>query len=485
MTQLILENHYSRLLTKDEHLIGFLWKKLRFRDRNYFHSRLYKQKKWDGFHNFFSKETGKFLTGILPEVQLVLQHFKVQYETIDNREMVKWRVPKIDDQFLNFWLSEYNANVSQEERQLDFTLRDFQPDLVNGLLDNHRGLVVAPTGTGKTAVLISMVKCLPKHCPTLIMSNRRGLSADHYQDLLNWGVADVGRMYDKFHEPNWITCATWQSAEKLGKLLPKIRCLIVDEVHEMMSKGPRKIYNKLEGASVRVGISGTPFKFDGADKTQKWLTKGYFGPPFKIKSAEGGILTVKEAQEKDMLALCKATFWPVNTPMLPYAVYMDAVTQGIAESYDFHKIVTGLVKTLKGRTLILVERLAHGDILNNMIPGSLWVQGKDDLDTRREVVNKLKFAENCVAIATSGIFSAGVNVFCHNFCNAAGGQADHQIIQRIGRGLRPADDKDILNYHDFYFHINEYLEDHSKRRIKILKKQGHEVTIKEQIDFPC
>ena len=69
--------------------------------------------------------------------------------------------------------------------------------------------------------------------------------------------------------------------------------------------------------------------------------------------------------------------------------------------------------------------------------------------------------------------------FCHNLINAAGGQADHMIIQRMGRGLRTADDKDILKYFDFLFKTNKYLEKHSEKRIKILKKEGHEVTVEK------
>ena len=61
--------------------------------------------------------------------------------------------------------------------------------------------------------------------------------------------------------------------------------------------------------------------------------------------------------------------------------------------------------------------------------------------------------------------------------NAAGGQADHHIIQRVGRGLRTADDKEILDYHDFMFHNNEYLLEHSKKRVKILRGEGHDVTV--------
>ena len=75
----------------------------------------------------------------------------------------------------------------------------------------------------------------------------------------------------------------------------------------------------------------------------------------------------------------------------------------------------------------------------------------------------------------------GFYVFLHNLINAAGGQADHLIILRMGRGLRTADDKEVLNYYDFVFEINDYLESHSKKRIKILKQQGHTIEIKDYL----
>jgi superfamily II DNA or RNA helicase len=123
--------------------------------------------------------------------------------------------------------------------------------------------------------------------------------------------------------------------------------------------------------------------------------------------------------------------------------------------------------------------VAHGDMLHNLLPGSFWIQGKDDEKTRKEVIEKLQKEENCVGIATQQILNTGINVFIHNLINAAGGQADHLIIQRMGRGLRVSEDKEILNYIDFFFEINDYLEKHSKKRIKILEEQGHKVEVKE------
>jgi superfamily II DNA or RNA helicase len=76
-----------------------------------------------------------------------------------------------------------------------------------------------------------------------------------------------------------------------------------------------------------------------------------------------------------------------------------------------------------------------------------------------------------------------LSVHLHNLINAAGGQAEHVIIQRFGRGLRVADDKELLNYYDFVFEINEYLYTHSQRRIRILEHEGHNIEIKKSLDF--
>jgi superfamily II DNA or RNA helicase len=333
--------------------------------------------------------------------------------------------------------------------------------------------------THNTNIMLSILKALPENCPTLILANKKSLVEQNYEEMIKFGFKNVGRLYGNYKNPDIFTCATVQSLHKMEPLLDKIKVIVVDEIHENMSKQPKKFLNKMKSCSVRAAVSATPFKFGGKDLCQKWLVKGYFGPILKSKSA-GGVLTTKHLQERGTLSKSICTFYPVREPDLKYEVYMDAVTRGIAENWQFHEMVVKLSNSLDGRTLILVDRIAHGDMLSSMIPDALWVQGKDDLETRKFVIEKLKTSkERVVGIATQQIFNAGINVKTHNVINAAGGQADHQIIQRVGRGLRTADDKDILNYYDFIFYNNEYLFNHSKKRLKILKKEGHEIIIKE------
>lgn len=469
-----IENDFSHFLSDNLQIKHELWDRLRFRDKNYFHNRAYKMRKWDGFINFFNIDTGKFLSGLLPEVYAVLKHFNCDYTIEDKRTKTPFAFQNIDKNFLNQWLPKDFSPVE---------LHDYQVELINKVTKHRRGIIFAPTSAGKTFIMLGILKTLPVGTPTLVLQNRVSLAQQNYDEICTWGFPNVGSLWGGSCKPNVITVASVQSVAKIEKLLPKFKVLIVDEIHDMMSALPKSVYRRMKAADVRVAVSATPFKFGGKDAVQKFYVRGFFGPILKVDSAKGGVLTTNELQERGILSSSKCIFYPIREPQIPHDIYIDAVTRGIAESYYFHRVVTRLAKMQKGRTLILVDRVAHGDALHNLLPGSLWVQGKDNQKTRKEVVQKLqKSQEDTIAIATQQIFNTGINVYVHNLINAAGGQADHLIIQRMGRGLRTAKDKEGLNYYDFIFEINDYLEEHSNKRIKILKQEGHNIEIKE-IDF--
>ena len=85
MNKLIIKNDISQLLLDNLTLqIGF-WKALRFRANNYFFNPAYKKRHWDGFVDFFSKKTGKFGTGLLPEVIKGLNRLHLKVEIDDQR----------------------------------------------------------------------------------------------------------------------------------------------------------------------------------------------------------------------------------------------------------------------------------------------------------------------------------------------------------------------------------------------------------------
>lgn len=476
-TVLKVDNVNSYLITEDAELKDLLHEKMRFRPKDFWASTAYKMKKWDGYKDFFDDKSGKFLTGLLPEVQAALRVKKKEYTLVDLRNQFEWLHQSVDDQFLNNWLPDGTDPI---------TLHDYQPDLANQCFKYNRGIVTAPTGSGKTFILVSILKSLPPKTPTLFLTKNSGLVHQNWEEMKKWGVENLGRWYDKFKEMNYVMCATVhpKTFESLAKLLPKFKVLLVDEVHECMSDVPMSAYRKMKSASVRIGFSATAFRYEKKkiDDIHKWHVKGFFGPLFKTTTTETGILTTKDLQDRGILSSSDCSFYLVTRPDLKHEPYQDAVKLGIQQNFHFHDTVAKLAKSCPGRTLIVVERIEQGQYLQQLIPGSVFIQGNNKLSEREPVINALKKGEQFCGIVMRQIITAGINVKIHDLINAAGGDSAHNVIQLIGRGLRPADDKDRLRYHDFLFMINDYLQKHSEWRMEVLEKEGHTVTLKEAID---
>ena len=154
MVILKIENCYSWLIA-DESIRISLWKLLRFREKDYFHNVAYKTKKWDGFRNFLDKDTGKFLTGLLPEVKLALKTLGHEFKIEDNRDIAKFKFESIDKDFLS-----------------PVVLHDYQVEYINQIIKSKRGVVYSPTSSGKTMIMVGLIKALEENVPALILANK-------------------------------------------------------------------------------------------------------------------------------------------------------------------------------------------------------------------------------------------------------------------------------------------------------------------------
>jgi superfamily II DNA or RNA helicase len=158
-------------------------------------------------------------------------------------------------------------------------------------------------------------------------------------------------------------------------------------------------------------------------------------------------------------------------------VYQEAYNKFVVYNDDFHDIAADLITSLKGRTVIFVERKDHGLEIMKRIPGAIWVSGDDKKDFRKDTIQKLKESPEDTPVISTRIFKTGVDIYVHNVVNLSAMAAEHGVIQGFGRGLRLAPDKDHCDYHDFILEQNTHLLKHSKRRIAALKKEGHNITI--------
>jgi superfamily II DNA or RNA helicase len=126
----------------------------------------------------------------------------------------------------------------------------------------YRGVVVLPTGAGKTLVALMAISALNTH--TLICVPTLDLLGQWRASLLantSLGEDEVGTWGGGEKELRPVTVITYDSAAIHGRILPHFGLLVFDEVHHLPADTYRTI---AEGAiaPARLGLSATPDRSD-------------------------------------------------------------------------------------------------------------------------------------------------------------------------------------------------------------------------------
>jgi len=159
-----------------------------------------------------------------------------------------------------------------------------------------------------------------------------------------------------------------------------------------------------------------------------------------------------------------------------YPEYTDEKT-GLQKNEDRCKWITtyisGLADIKKGNVFCLVDGVAFGKRLSKMIPGSIYVHGKDKKEVRKEVYDLFKNNDNIIVFASIGIASTGLNIKrIFNLVFIDIGKSFIRVIQTIGRGLRKAKDKDSVRVTDISSDF-KYGKIHLRERIRFYKEAGY------------
>lgn len=119
-----------------------------------------------------------------------------------------------------------------------------------------RGVVVMPTGTGKTVVAIElMIRC---GTSTLVVAPIRDLMYQWHQRLLSATGIDAGIIGDGVHRVSPISVTTYDSAAIHGpRLGNRFGLVIFDEVHHLQGAW-RTDAARMSAAPLRLGLTATP-----------------------------------------------------------------------------------------------------------------------------------------------------------------------------------------------------------------------------------
>lgn len=479
---------------KSQHYQG-LKKALGYRpeDSNFMVKAFQKKKgvkwKWDGLISTvcYSKKFCKcpikhdgthFPSGLLSKAREFFTKNNISYSLVDKREKV--------DKNLSLRLSE------------DFEIRDYQQGVIEDAIKRGRGIIKVSTGGGKTGIASAIIANL-SISPTIFYVTSLDLLKQAKAELerfirdesgksievgaIGGGICDIRdinvmtvqtavralggkfKPYDDEEEATEedVSDIIKEKREAIKELITNAKVLVADECHHWQADVCQTITGYSLDCRYRFGASATPFRDMGDDI----LIDACFGKTIADINASFLI---------DKGFLVQPKIYMVNIKEdkpLDVKTYQSIYQQRIVENAYRNNIIAEMAKKFRdqGRlVLVLCRIIAHGHILNNLIPGSVFLHGSSSSKERQSHLKEMRERKAGVTISSS-IFDEGIDVRPLDTLILAGsGKSQTRALQRIGRTLRPYPGKKDAIVVDFIDHV-KYMKQHSNKRMKIYKTE--------------
>jgi superfamily II DNA or RNA helicase len=354
------------------------------------------------------------------------------------------------------------------------TFREDQLFMSGRAVDIQRGLLLSPTGSGKTVIACGIMSCFPS-AKFLFLCHTLTLIRQTVTEMERFGFTDIGVIAEGQYElGHQYTVATVQSLSRMDpeEYMLQFDGVIVDEAHHVSALDGTyaKVLSHIL-APIRLGFTATEPQSEEA----KLACEGLLGEVI-------GEIPIETGVEMGFLARPKVTLVdvPLPAPVLDMRHYQDIYQKGIVENRMRNHLIAKIVEdrcSQGGSVLILVNKILHGNLLEEAIntkmagPHAVFIQGS----TEGEVREQLRLAlhnktTNCV-IATA-IWKEGVNIPSLNtIISAGGGRSEISTLQAVGRGLRVAEGKEFVEIVDF-LDKGKYLADHTVQRLSLYVRNG-------------
>ena len=443
----------------------------------------YKLGRWDGKVAFFGLG-GSGYVNHLGTIQEVLLKYNVEIvDIIDRRHPIDLKFTPVTERY---WADQGicwpKGHPAEGE---EIILRDYQVEAVNNFLDHPQSLQQIATGAGKTITTATLSHITEPYGRSLVIVPNKSLVEQTEEDYINCSL-DVGVYFgDRKQLGKTHTICTWQSLNILDKktkdgsavlslaeFLEGVSTIIVDEVHQAKAEVLKNLLTRnLRNAPIRWGLTGTVPK----EKFEFESIHASLGPVI-------GNITAKELQDKGVLSQCHVNVCQLIDTVAhrDYQGELKYLTSNEARLQYIAKMMNKISQT--GNTLILVDRISAGKLLEELIPNSTFVSGAVKVKDRKETYDTIKEGTNEVIIATYGVAAVGLNIpRIFNMVLLEPGKSFVRVIQSIGRGVRIAKDKDFVQIWDLTSTC-KFAKRHLTQRKKFYKEAEYPFTI-EKVDW--
>jgi superfamily II DNA or RNA helicase len=411
----------------------------------------------ESFKTVYDRRWSRFACGLVSYVagKLAKQGHQVDYKPMSYKKIGYKLIPKLPG----------------------VTFEPYQRKMLSKVGGYQRGILVGPTGMGKTVVMGGIVNKL--NVPiTIIITPTKQILNQTYERFKQWFPDHkIGKVGDGEKTIGHITVALFQSLRNLK--IKHCDLVIVDEVHRM-NNSIDKILTKLVNAHYRYGLTATP---QLEKDFEKWaMMIGNIGPIIHETS---------DHEAKKRVTNCKIHLlrYICNRPL--GGNYQEVLRNDVLFSSIRCEKMLKAAKLLSldkgGNCLILLDEIDHGNIMmevaEDMGLNPKFANGNNTNRHNNLIKDLLNNRKLQLVIATS-VFGIGTdipNIDCVGLASARKSYID--TIQKIGRGRRRVKGKKKLlvidfidnvrggrNYHKhFYAHSIERLNTYKEREWEIKK----------------
>jgi len=201
-----------------------------------------------------------------------------------------------------------------------------------------------------------------------------------------------------------------------------------------------------------------------------------------IKAGLGEVInhiSAHDLQQKGVLAECHVNVVQTDDTQV-FGNYQEELKYLVTSEHriDWMAKLLNKVKD-SGNTLILVDRISAGKMLEERLEGSVFVSGETKGADRKEHYDSIKDSTNKIIIATYGVAAVGINIpRIFNLVLIEPGKSFVRVIQSIGRGVRKAEDKDFVQIWDITSRC-KFAKRHLTQRKKYYKEANYPFTIEK------
>lgn len=422
----------------------------------YFSQSKYGRKRREGIKLLYNRK-GVFYTGLLPRIEKYCSGKNIQIEVTESEEHKE---------------IESNIKINVNAELSGVMLRADQKRLLKSALEKRRGVIVSPTGSGKTLLALALMKKFEGQgilflCPNLTILRQT------VAELKKFKFKDICVLSGSEKVLNGkIVVSNIQTFSRLNLdyLMDKFSIVIADEIHLSVDSGGtyEKIMSKII-SPYRIGLTATL----PTEESKMSTLEGLFGNVIDT-------VTFEEGQKMEFLTKPKLKLVPVpyNTNLTGLTRYKDIYKKGIVDYKLRHKIIISEAESLiddGNSVLIFIKEIEHGEALYSLAQdfdlNVKFVRGDVDSTERELIRHQLQSKEVSLVISTV-VFTTGVNIPSLNaIILAGGGKSDIAVIQSIGRVLRKCEGKDyglIIDLLD----QGKYISEHCVSRLCIYSKMG-------------